>query len=201
MDRAGFDPRYSPEFQRGFDPSVHDGISAPTEPHERIEPVPDPITPVPKPVVRRVPPAPTDSSDQSAMAWADDMFRSADVPASERNGEEPGPSALPVSPWRNPYLVALTVAGVVLIAGGIGAFRWAVKQVFGGAVYESGATEEDMQEAMLAAQLAWGLSPLLALAGALTLLGVFFFAAWRWRPRRRHADDDPDAAPNGNSSN
>jgi hypothetical protein len=202
MDRAGFDPRYSPEFQRGFDPAAHEGPAS-VESHERIEPVPEPIAPVPVPIVRRVPPAPTDARtapEQSATAWADDMFQPAEAPASGHPGEEPAFSALPASPWRNPYLITLTVAGVVLIASGIGAFRWAVRQVFGGAAYASEASQADMEEAMLAAQLAWGLSPLLALAGVLTLLGVFFFVAWRWRPRRRFADDEADAVSNGNQT-
>jgi hypothetical protein len=124
------------------------------------------------------------------------MFGTDEAPANEQPAQEPLPSAVPASPWRNPYLVALTIVGVVLVAGGIGAFRWAVKQVFGGAVYESGGTEGDMQEAMLVTQLAWGLSPLLALAGVLTLLGVFFFAAWRWLPQRRYTDNEADTASN-----
>jgi hypothetical protein len=200
MDRAGFDPRYSPEFQRGFDPAVHEEIAAPTERPEHVQPVP--ITPVPEPVVRRIPPAPVDaagSSEQSATAWAEDTFRPAESPDQERSGEEAAP-VVPASPWRNPYLIALTVAGLVLVASGIGAFRWAVKQVFSGEVYRAGGSEEDIQEAMLAAQLAWGLSPLLTLAGVLALLGVFFFAAWRWSPRRRIDDDDSDAASYGSIS-
>jgi hypothetical protein len=200
MDRAGFDPRYSPEFQRGFDPAVHEEIAAPTEQHEHVQP--RPITPVPEPIMRRIPPAPVDAaegSEQSATAGADDMFRPAESPDQERSDEEAAP-VVPASPWRNPYLVALSVAGLVLIAGGIGGFRWSLKQVFSGAVYGSGASEGGMPEAMIAAQLAWGLSPLLALAGVLTLLGVFFFVAWRWSPQRRFVDDDSGAAPPGNQS-
>jgi hypothetical protein len=200
MDRAGFDPRYSPEFQRGFDASRHGGHSA-AETREGLGSVPEPVAPVPQPIVRRVPPVPTEAqtaSESSATAWVNDMFLPADVPAPEQPGGEsdqhPVAPVAPASPWRNPYLIVLAVVGVVLVASGIGAFRWAVKQVFGGAVYESGGTEADVQEAMLAAQLAWGLSPLLALAGVLTLLGVFFFAAWRWRPRHPFVDDESDAA-------
>src|SRR5690606_29069285 len=102
---------------------------------------------------------------------------------------DPETVELPVSPWRNPYLIALTVLGVVLLGGGIAAFRWSVNQVYGGA-YSGNTTEADAQEAMLLGQLAWGLSPLLSLAGVLTLLGVFFVVALRWRPRPRWADEE-----------
>ncbi|MET0932459.1 MAG: hypothetical protein ABWX56_02015 [Mycetocola sp.] len=187
MDRAGFDPRYSPEFQRGFDRAAaeqaQEEFSAETGAPERV-------LPVPPPAVRRIPPVPT-----ATPAPPD-----ADATLAELGFEEPTDaeaSELPASPWRNPYLVALTVTGLALVAGGIGAFRWAVSQVYGGTVFESGATEDEMREAMLASQLAWGLSPLLTLAGVLTLLGVLFFVAHRWRPRRGLTDDEDASVPTG----
>jgi hypothetical protein len=180
MDRAGFDPRYSPEFQRGFDPAVHDGPPAAAESPERMDPVSEPV-------VRRIPPAPMAAAPgQTAAAPTDDRAQA----FGDEAGDEPVQDSVPMSPWRNPYLIALTVLGVVLVAVGIGAFRWSVSQVYGGAAYEGGATQEEMQDAMLAAQVAWGLSPLLALAGVLTLVGVFFFVAWRWRPRPALAEYD-----------
>lgn len=198
MDRAGFDPRYSPEFQRGFDPATQD---PPADADSRIRPVPEPITPVPQPIVRRVPPAEgRAAAEPLPTAWADDMFGPVDATGAEHPSDESEHPAVPASPWRNPYLIALTIVGVVLVAGGIGAFRWSVRQVFGGASYGSGATQAEMEENILAAQLAWGLSPLLAMAGLLTLLGVFFFAAWRWRPQRRSLGDGADFAPDVNQA-
>lgn len=176
MDRSGFDPRYNPEFQRGFDPAVHVSPAATAETHERIQPPtergrPAPILPAP-PVLQVQPPA-TDAG----AAVEDDVDDVDDSAA---------------SPWRNPYIIALTVIGVVLIAAGIGAFRWSVEQVYGGRAGFVSDDEEGIAEAWLAAQLAWGLSPLLALAGVLTLLGVGFFVAVRWQPRRRPEDGDYD---------
>jgi hypothetical protein len=178
MDRAGFDPRYSPEFQRGFDAS--EAPSSTAESPERIDagpsvrripPAPDgPIVPVPTAVAA----VPAETAGRDDAAAADDA------------------EALSASSWRNPYILALTVLGVLLILGGIGSFRWSVEQVIGGAVYEGGSSQAEMEEAMLAAQLSWGLAPLLALAGALTLLGVFFFVAWRWRPRPTTSEDTVD---------
>ncbi|GHD45867.1 hypothetical protein D9V29_08250 [Mycetocola manganoxydans] len=185
MDRTGFDPRYSPEFQRGFDPALHDGPSATAQTHERIGTVP-------APPARWIPPIPTAGSD--AGESVDRVSTENGMPGDAAAGD-PDTVELPVSPWRNPYLIALTVLGVVLLGGGIAAFRWSVNQVYGGAMNAPGATQAEAEEAMLLSQLAWGLSPLLALAGVLTLLGVFFFAASRWRPQRRWGDDDVEEQP------
>ena len=183
MDRTGFDPRYSPEFQRGFDPALHDGPSVTAQSHERIDTVS-------APVARRIPPAPAAGSD--GVGSAGDTQAENGMPR-DAVVEDPGTATLPVSPWRNPYLIGLTVLGVVLVGGGIAAFRWSVSQVYGGA-YAGNQTEADAQEAMLLGQLAWGLSPLMSLAGMLTLLGVFFVVALRWRPRRQWAEDELNPA-------
>lgn len=183
MDRAGFDPRYSPEFQRGFDPAVHEGPSAAAESHERIDSVPTPA-------VRRIP-----AAIPGQAPVADDT----DSPADTEPGQDDAPVAdAPLSPWRNPYLITLSVVGVLLLGGGIGAFRWSLDQIFGGEVYQEGLSSEEMEDAMLGVQLAWGLAPLLALAGVLTLLGVFFFVAWRWRPRVAAVDDESDVVSDAN---
>ncbi|MET4637739.1 hypothetical protein [Mycetocola sp. 2940] len=179
MDGAGFDPRYSPEFQRGFDPAADDAdespVSAETGPVERV--------PVP-PTVRRIPPAPAarDSAEAGAVLSGPEF--------EESTAGTSGEPELPASPWRNPYLVALTVAGIALVVVGIGAFRWAVSQTYGGQMFGDGVSDEEMQEAMIASQLAWGLAPLLTLAGVLTLLGELFFVAHRWRPRRALDEDE-----------
>lgn len=188
MDRTGFDPRYSPEFQRGFDPALHDGPSATAASHERIEIVPEPV-------VRRIPPAPIAAPPTSeARAGASVQ----DAALEDLGFEEVETADASVSPWRNPYLIGLTVLGVMLIGGGIGGFRWSVNQIYGGA-YSGNPTEADAQEAMLLGQLAWGLSPLLSLAGVLTLLGVFFVVALRWRPRTRWADEEPEDSGDGSA--
>lgn len=185
MDRAGFDPRYSPEFQRGFDPAAGDAVTgeapAATGSLGQIASVPPPV--------RRIPPAPATEPD-TPQADAD-LSELGFEESTETPGEAEAQEA-PASPWRNPYIVGLIVAGLALVAVGIGAFRWAVSQVYGGTMFLDGASEEEMQEAMLASQLAWGLSPLLTLAGVLTLLGVLFFVAHRWRPRNGLPGDDGD---------
>lgn len=181
MDRAGFDPRYSPEFQRGFDPAVHDGPAATSETHERIPTGSNP----PAPRVPPIPPAP--GSLQS------DVVLPPPRPEAEGSGSAvdaaDGEAELLVPPWRNPYLVVLTILGVVLLAIGVSAFRWSVEQVYQGQ-FGFGGEDDEARDAWLAAQVAWGLAPLLALAGVLTLIGVIFFIAMTWRAYRRPIDDE-----------
>ena len=178
MDRAGFDPRYSPEFQRGFDPAVHDGPAATSETHERIPSIPEPVPP-------RIPPVPGSSPR--------DVVPPPQRP--ETDGEGPaadvGPQLddIPVPPWRNPYLVVLTILGVVLLAIGVSTFRWSVEQVYRGQ-FGFGGEDDEARETWLAAQVAWGLSPLLAFSGLATLIGVVFFLAINWRSYRRPADEE-----------
>jgi hypothetical protein len=92
--------------------------------------------------------------------------------------------------WRNPYLITLAVLGVVLTVGGVSLFRWAVDQVYTGQYMGVDSSTSDARQDWLWVQVAWGLAPLLAIAGALTVLGIFFFLATKWSPRRR---DDSDA--------
>ncbi|MBG6237409.1 nitrogen fixation-related uncharacterized protein [Mycetocola sp. CAN_C7] len=190
MDRAGFDPRYSPEYQRGFDPAVHDGPAASPLTHERIPVVeerrrvrPTPIPPVPAP-------APAASTMPGAGFFGE---LDIDYPTTGNDDVTDAVAETPVSPWRNPYLVALTVIGVVLLAAGIGAFRWSVEQVYGAQFGFVSEPDENAEQTYLTAQIVWGLSPLLALAGVLTLLGVVFFVALHWAPRSARDDDDGDA--------
>lgn len=180
MDRAGFDPRYNPEFQRGFDPAVHTGPETSSQTHERIPSVDTP--PVP-----RIPPVPVPApgaqnrdaaaSPVAAETEADDAV----APAADEH----------VSPWRNPYIIVLLIVGVVLLAAGVGAFRWSIEQVYAGQ-FGFGDDDAGARETWLAAQVAWGLSPLLAFAGVLTLIGVAFFIALTWRPYRRPTDEYGD---------
>lgn len=181
MDRAGFDPRYSPEFQRGFDPAVHDGPAATSETHERIPATSDPSDP-------RVPPAPP--APGSAPREVVPPPQRADAEGDHAAVDTAdGVTEMPEPPWKNPYLVVLTILGVVLLAIGVSAFRWSVEQVYQGQ-FGFGGENDEARDAWLAAQVAWGLAPLLALAGLLTLIGVVFFIAVTWRAYRRPAEDE-----------
>lgn len=174
MDRAGFDPRYNPEFQRGFDPAVHSGPETSQDTHERIPSIDQPP---------RIPPVPVPVPGGSAR---EDVAATAGTEAEEIAADE---SDDVVSPWKNPYIIVLTVLGVAMLAIGIGGFRWSVEQVYAGQFGFAG-EEDAARDGWLAAQVAWGLTPLLALAGVLTLVGVGFFIAMTWRPYRRAGDDE-----------
>ena len=172
MDRAGFDPRYNPEFQRGFDPAVHNGPATSPQTHERIPAIPEPVA-------QRVPPPPAQGDLVPPPPLPDGDAEEFAEPAEE----------VRVSPWRNPWVIVLTIVGLILLAAGVGAFRWSVEQVYMGQ-YGFASEDSEAREAWLSAQVAWGLSPLLALAGVLTLLGVIFFVAVTWRPHRARTDDE-----------
>jgi hypothetical protein len=181
-DARGFDPRYSPEFQRGYESSSRE---IPDQQHERLElrrertaqsrVSPMPVAPVPVPDVPIARDEPRGSTASMEDLFSDD----------EDHADEEIEAPL----WRNPYLVTLAVLGVVLTIGGVSLFRWSVDQVYAGQ-YGSGGVEG--RDDWLWIQVAWGLSPLLAIAGALTVLGIFFFLATRWKPRRRDESDAGD---------
>lgn len=177
-DPRGFDPRYSPEFQRGYEPIRRE---IPAEQRERLELrrerttrpriEPMPVVPVSEPPVAGSPATLDGSSDEGIDVLFSDEHDDAEVEA-------------PL--WRNPYLITLAILGFVLIVGGIALFRWSVDQVYGGQYI--GSPGSDGRQEWLWVQIAWGLAPLLAIAGTFTVLGIFFFLASKWRPRR--VDDD-----------
>ncbi|MCP2032534.1 hypothetical protein L1277_002637 [Okibacterium sp. HSC-33S16] len=197
-DARNFDPRYSPEFQRGYE-SV--GRQIPDDQRERLElrrertersrVAPMPVAPAPVrgsgdgrgPTVPDGSPYPAD-----ATASVEELFSDAD--AGEALDEE-----IDAPLWRNPYLITLAILGVVLTIGGVSLFRWAVDQVYTGQF--TGGPGAEARESWLWVQVAWGIAPLLAIAGAFTVLGLFFYLATTWKPRRRDQtegiDDEFDA--------
>ena len=186
-DARDFDPRYSPEFQRGYEPVSREIPSEQRELQElRAERTARPrVSPMPGASVPSVARNETAHSLSTAEGLLSDQR---DEPAEQDDAD--GETEAPL--WRNPYLITLAILGVVLTVGGVAMFRWSVDQVYTGQ-YMSG-TQADARQDWLWVQVAWGLAPLLAIAGALTVLGIFFFLATQWSPRRRDdaasADDE-----------
>ncbi len=188
-DERSFDPRYNPEFQRGYEPPVGDDGARETlrASRERVRPermtaervAPMPVAPAPEQTLSRTEALVPPSS-------LEDLF-SAD--ASETHDEPDAP------PWRNPYLISLTVIGAVLTIAGVSLFRWAVTQMYSGQI-SSGSSADDAQSDWMWVQVSWGIAPLLAIAGVLTLIGVIFVLAVKWTPRQRN-DDDTDVELEG----
>jgi hypothetical protein len=167
-----FDPRFSAAFQRGFDPeavveeSVPEPIVRPriTEPVARVVPVVPPVSAV-APATVDVAAVPTQEVGQQAEFGATSWLDNA----------ETDPDTQP-STARNPFLLALGLVAVFLIAGGIGLFV-ASGGAFNGRDVRSQGDYMSLDALIHAA-------PFVALLGIATALGVLFVFAAGWRKRR-----------------
>ena len=195
-DPRGFDPRYSPEFQRGFEAASRDTAETSREGRDlrrerpaqaRVAPMP--VVPMPVAPVAS-PPAARGNSRNSADSIERLLRGEPDEEAGDGHAGDAPEDELEAPLWRNPYLITLAILGVVLTVGGVGLFRWSVERVYTGQFM--GGTGSDGPQDWMWVQVAWGLAPLLAIAGALTVLGIFFFLATKWAPRRDTDEDDSD---------
>lgn len=184
-DGRSFDPRYNPEFQRGYEPPGGDsgGADSSLAPRERVR--------VTRAAAQRVAPMPVVAAPEPAISRSealeppDSMEELFSADSHEKHdGAEP-------APWRNPYLISLVVIGSVLTIAGVSLFRWAVTQMYSGQI-SGGSSSPDTQSDWIWVQVAWGIAPMLAIAGTLTLIGVIFVLATKWTPRQHDADDADD---------
>lgn len=170
-----FDPRFSAAFQRGFDPeaAVEESVPEPIVRPRIIEPAARvvPVAPAGETVAAVAPiadvaAAPTREVGQQAglgaTSWLDDADAEADA--------DPQPSAA-----RNPYLLALGLVAVFLVAGGIGLF------VASGGAFNSRDVRSQGDYMSLDALI--HAAPFVALLGIATALGVLFVFAAKWRKR------------------
>lgn len=174
-----FDPRFDPAFQRGFDGEVTSarratpGIFAPKPPAPAY---------VGTPPLRTEAPTLADSYRQAAPGGvaAPSLERELGFPAEAAEYDETTAITEDYEEPRrsiNPFLIALAVLAVALIAGGL----WALQSLRSSFLTEDLATDVDyvtMQATLYGAPLAIAL-------GVATALGVLFILATGWR--RRHA--------------
>jgi len=199
MPDQTFDPRYRPEFQRGYDPSTAPerdapasaGRAAETEPrasftdaarrpHEARSGEPG------LRVDRRPARASSEArADESTEAAADASMRA--TTDARRNAARE--AARRAQPWRNPWLIVLLVGGILLVVGGIGAFRGALETMYAPRTTPV-RNPEDIDWVGL--QVWWTIGPFMAVAGILVLAGVLLFVAAWWA--RRDASDEWSAA-------
>lgn len=197
-DNNTFDPRYRPEFQRGYDGAVH-WQSRTTDPDAEIVEIrpasPPPTAPAPTipPVSRRdrrmngQTDAGSDDAHESETrdGWMDDVVRAEDdLDDSELEAQRPVSAA----PWRNPWVIALAVIGFVLTIGGVAAYRSAVEFVYSGwGMYGSAPSPDDERPDYIAFQLNWSLGPFAAILGMVSLLvSVAYCAFYALRTPRSH---------------
>ena len=171
---AEFDPRFDPAFQRGFDTSIPVTESVP-EPVPHVLAQPEPVTPAPLPAV--VPPpvktAPVKESAPSPAPAAIDEDVVHPVP---EDGAQLFAETAETRSARNPFLVVILAAAVVLIGFGLWLF------IQSGTAFNSSQvlSQGDYQALMTANQVA----PFIALLGLATAIGLLFVLAIGWR--RRH---------------
>jgi hypothetical protein len=165
-----FDPRFSAAFQRGFDAeavveeSVPELIGRPrvTEPAARVVPV--------------VPVREAAATVDVAAALTQEIGQHAELGAmSWLDNTDADPDVRP-STARNPFLLALGLVAVFLVAGGIGLF------VASGGAFNSRDVRSQGDYMSLDALI--HAAPFVALLGIATALGVLFVFAAKWRKRR-----------------
>ena len=157
-----FDPRFDPAFQRGFasdgapqSPAPHRGDQRQNRPAQASPPS-VPAAPVSSPATTSLSSAPLTSSPVSGVADA---------------AADPEPDGRP-----NPFLIALGVLSVALVAAGI----WGVQTARAPFLGTNVATDVDF----VGLQILQVLAPMAIALGAATAIGILFVYAVGWQRRR-----------------
>jgi hypothetical protein len=150
--RSDIDPRFDPVFQRGFDPAT---------PVRQREPAP-----LPRVAASSVPVAPPDPVVPAIHEPSPATLDAEQTPESSF-GSHPG---------RNPYLLALGVVAVILVAVGVWLF------VQSGTQFNS--REVRSQGDYMSLDATIHTAPFISLLGAATAIGVVFVFAVKWRRRK-----------------
>ena len=174
-----FDPRFSPAFQRGFDPEAPGEKTAPAAgqrpsyAEEVAQYGRQAVVPGGAPAA--VPPAPARVASTPPSVGAVGQPPTALTIAPLEQEVEPEP--LPEVPaGRNPFLLTLGIVAVVLVGAGIWLFARS------GAAFNS--REVRSQGDYMSLDATIHTAPFIALLGAATAIGVLFVYAARWRKRR-----------------
>jgi len=169
-----FDPRHDAVFQRGYRPGV-----SPAQ-RERVSP------PTPPPSPTGVGEAAPDAADilqerlrQLQMEADVAGAPLTEVPLTQLKDEE---SFLVRALWVNPFIISLWVLGPGLVAAGVWVQAKAVRQSFNG----DGTTSGEPINVVFQ-QIVWTTAPAVISAGLITMVGLLFWHAWRWRAARTHA--------------
>ncbi|GAA4137129.1 hypothetical protein [Leifsonia shinshuensis] len=187
----GIDPRYDPQFQRGYRPQP--GERART----RLRPAPAPAPSLPERAHDDEDRAPAEAAALSIAPVA--MPRAVSAPAQppaaeaalEREAVRAAPAPgildrLELSPRRNPLMLALW-----LIAGGFVVLGIVLYSVSVSLSY-TGSTPSTDVGSLVISQLGWMLAGPLITVGLLTLVGLLFLTALAGRGRRRPPDQEAD---------
>lgn len=171
-EKPGLDPRYDPAFQRGFDPGAGADAQRPA-----VAFAPTPITRVSPPPAGRGP----SSSAPAEPGGPGQNTAASGAPAASEAADAPAVIAVGRAPWRNPFVVALAVIGVVSIALGVFVVQYAMRESEGGQLLFTQGGYVLMQSLVLAA-------PLAICTGVLILSAVLVMFAVHWG-RLPHRDE------------
>lgn len=169
MTDKQLDPRYDPAFQPGFDGRVVPGLTRRQEPRS-----PDAGS---TPTIEPLRAAPRATAQPDPYAPHDDFLTAMRQAASTDPARlpEPAAAAAPRPAWRNPFLIAVAIVGLALIAGGISGMTAAYDQ--------RGVSATEAPYVFLVFMQLGG--PMLVVLGVATLIGVGFFLAVHWQRARR----------------
>ena len=192
---GGFDPRFDPAFQRGYQPQAGE------RPRTRVRAdAPDSAFRRPSSLLRtREEPAPAAPSEPltpyEEAALSLDEGRTA-APERIDGGAAAGPgvvvasagmlSTLELNPRRNPFILALWLIGGGFVVLGIVLYSLSVTSSY------SGPTPSTDVGALVFAQLGWMLAGPLITVGLLTMVALLFLTALAGR-RVRPAEPEDDA--------
>jgi hypothetical protein len=157
-----FDPRFDPAFQRGF---ASDGAPQSPAPRRGDQRQNRPAQPSPPPVPDSPVSSPATTSLSSAPLTSSPVSGVADAAA------DPEPDSRP-----NPFLIALGVLSVALVAAGI----WGVQTARAPFLGTNVATDVDF----VGLQILQVLAPMAIALGAATAIGILFVYAVGWQRRR-----------------
>ncbi|MCU1543473.1 MAG: hypothetical protein JWM50_1338 [Microbacteriaceae bacterium] len=176
-DSDEFDPRFDPAFQRGFEATESRFRSRAADPRATERPVAEQAPP-PSSGRRATPPV---ESQQDGYALAQPVGPSA---ASRETAPTTGDGAAPTdgavddaAPTRpNPFLIALIVVSVALVAGGV----WGVQAAREPFLNTDAAVNVDYS----GLQMLMTFAPMAIALGIATAVGILFVYAIRWRGAR-----------------
>ena len=184
-DRAGgFDPRFDPSFQRGYQP----------QPGERSQTrvrddAPDSAYRRPASLLQRSVESPIEEDRAQVAVEYDSELALPSAPTSDPAYvvAAPGPLLrLDVSPRRNPLILTLWIVGAGFVVLGIVLYCISVTSSY------SGPTPSSDVGSLVFAQLGWMLAGPLITVGLLTLVGLLFLTALAGRRPREAVPADEE---------
>ena len=157
MTAPRFDPKHDARYQRGYEP----GDSADADSSAMTELF-----------------APTSSTQPAASVGTDGRNSGAIPVPADGGGDDDEP--LDHFEPRNPFIIALWIMGPALIIGGIILQARTITSTYFSSGF-AGSSSAEMPMEMVMQQLIYTVAPAMISTGLVTIVGLLFFHALRWR--------------------